>query len=77
MIVLEIKKNVGELDRLLRISMGLSILGHGIAKKSSLPIAYGSIKVAEGIIGFCFLYHLWLNTLDNKLDISDGGFKTF
>ena len=76
---MEIKKNVGELDRLLRISMGLSILGHGIAKKSSLPIAYGSIKVAEGIIGFCFLYHfLGLNTLDNKLDISGmEGLKHF
>ena len=70
---MKISKNVGELDSLLRISLGLSILGHGIAKKSSLPILLGSWKVAEGITGHCVMYHvLGINTLDNELSFSNG-----
>ena len=70
---MKISKNVGELDSLIRISMGLSILGYGIAKKSGLPILLGSWKVAEGITGFSIMYHLFgINTLNNEFNYPDG-----
>lgn len=70
---MKISKNVGELDSLIRISMGLSILGYGIAKKSGLPILLGSWKVAEGITGFSIMYNLFgINTLNNEFNYPDG-----
>jgi hypothetical protein len=73
MIILKLSKNVGELDSLLRISLGFSILGYGIVKKSSVPILIGSWKIAEGITGHCVMYHmLGINTLNNELNLSDG-----
>lgn len=66
-------KNVGELDSLLRISFGFSMLGYGIAKKSSLPILFGSWKLAEGITRHSVMYHLMgVDTLDNEFIFSGG-----
>jgi hypothetical protein len=72
-IFMKLSKNVGELDSLLRISLGFSILGYGIAKKSSFPILLGSWKIAEGITGHCVMYHLFgINTLNNEFNFSKG-----
>jgi len=70
---MKLSKNVGELDSLLRIGLGFSILGYGIAKKSSFPILLGSWKLAEGITRHCLMYHLLgINTLNNELNFSSG-----
>lgn len=52
------KKNIGTLDAYLRITMGLTMLGTGIIKKSPLKVGFGSGKVAEGITRFCPVMHL-------------------
>lgn len=66
---MKVSKNVGTVDRLLRLSLGYSLLGFGIARKSDLLMILGSIKVAEGITRFCVLYHvLGVNTLNDNLD---------
>jgi len=68
---MKLSKNIGELDSLLRISLGLSMLGYGIAKKSNFSIFVGSWKVAEGITGFSIMYHiLGIDTLDNIINFS-------
>lgn len=64
------EKNVGDLDAYLRITGGLSMLGIGIARKSSSLIFLGSMKVAEGITRFCpLLYLLNFSTVDNSIEI--------
>jgi len=68
---MKLSKNMGELDSLLRISLGLSMLGYGIAKKSNFSILMGSWKVAEGITRVSIMYHLLgIDTLENKLNLS-------
>ena len=52
------KKNVGDLDSFIRITMGLSILGIGIKKDSNIMIFLGAMNVAEGITRFCPLLSL-------------------
>ncbi len=57
------KKNVGEIDRYLRITLGLLMLGQGINRDSSLWMALGAMKVAEGITRYCpMLDMLGINT---------------
>lgn len=59
------EKNVGTLDAYLRITIGLTMLGTGIIKKSPLKIAFGSGKVAEGVTRFCpVMYLMGINTKD-------------
>lgn len=53
------KKNVGDLDRHIRLTCGLFMLGHGIAKDSSLWIGLGAMKVAEGISRYCPILDLF------------------
>lgn len=48
-----LKKNVGNLDAYLRLVTGFSMFGYGIMKRSKLSIILGSIKIAEGITGWC------------------------
>jgi len=48
-----LKKNVGDLDAYLRLTLGLTLLGYGIMRKSSLPIILGSMKITEGIFRWC------------------------
>jgi len=70
---MKLTKNIGELDSLLRLSFGFSMLGYGIAKKAHLPILIGSWKIAEGITGFSVTYHLLgIDTLDNKFNFHGG-----
>jgi len=68
---MKLSKNIGELDSLLRLSLGFSMLGYGIAKKSNFPILIGSWKIAEGITKVSIMYHLLgIDTLNNELNFS-------
>ena len=49
------KKNVGSLDRTIRISLGIVIIALGIIFKSYLGLL-GLIPLATSISGFCPLY---------------------
>lgn len=53
------KKNVGQLDRYLRLSGGSFLLGYGVLKKSPAMIALGSCKIAEGVTRWCPMLHLF------------------
>lgn len=58
------RQNVGQLDAYIRITGGLTLLGFGVAKKSTPAIFAGAMKVAEGVTRFCpMLYLLGLDTL--------------
>lgn len=54
---MKITKNVGRLDAYFRISMGLTLFGYGIAKRSSSFIIFGAGQVASGITRYCPLYN--------------------
>jgi len=72
-ILMKLSRNIGELDSLLRISLGFSMLGYGIAKKSNFPILMGSWKIAEGVTGVSIMYHLLgIHTLNNELNFSSS-----
>jgi hypothetical protein len=49
------KKNLGSLDRIVRIAIGLAALGAGAWFKSWWGLA-GLIALGTGLIGFCPLY---------------------
>ena len=64
------KKNVGDLDAYIRLTGGLTLFGIGIARKSTPAIAFGAMKVAEGITRFCPLFYLLgLSTNDNSINL--------
>lgn len=57
------KKNVGDTDAYLRLTCGLTMLGVGVMDRSKLMVAFGAMKVAEGITRYCPLLHvLGMNT---------------
>ncbi|MFZ5943277.1 MAG: YgaP family membrane protein [Bacillota bacterium] len=61
------KKNVGDLDAMLRIWGGLFLLASGINRDSEMMMALGAGKVAEGITRFCpMLYYLGLSTREEN-----------
>jgi len=49
------KNNVGKTDKIIRIILGLAILGAGLFLKSWWG-AVGIIPLATGLIGWCPLY---------------------
>lgn len=62
------KKNVGDFDAFLRITLGLSMLGVGIKRDSNPFILLGSMKVAEGLTRFCpLLYLMGISTEEDKI----------
>lgn len=62
------KKNVGDLDALIRIWGGLFMLGMGINRDSYALMGVGAGKVAEGITRFCpMLYLLGLSTVQDEM----------
>lgn len=64
------KKNIGDVDAYIRLAGGLTLLGVGIAKKSTPVIALGAMKITEGITRFCpVLYLLGLSTNSNSINI--------
>jgi hypothetical protein len=70
-IYMKLRKNIGELDSLVRLGLGFSMLGYGITKKSNFAILMGSWKIAEGITRVSIMYHLLgIDTLDDELNLS-------
>lgn len=60
-------KNVGTLDRHIRIAGGLFMLGHGISRESNFWMAMGASMVAEGITRYCpFLDLMGISTNENR-----------
>ncbi|QQR79807.1 MAG: DUF2892 domain-containing protein [Deltaproteobacteria bacterium] len=58
--------NVGKADRIIRIVVGVGLIGFGLATKSWLG-AIGIIPLATAAIGFCPLYTpLKINTCSQK-----------
>jgi len=56
------KTNVGSLDRILRIVLGLAVLGAGLYFKNLLGLI-GLVPLLTAVIGFCPVYPLLgLNT---------------
>ncbi|MDZ7265216.1 MAG: DUF2892 domain-containing protein [candidate division KSB1 bacterium] len=49
------KKNVGSIDRVIRVILGLAIIGLGIGFKSWLGLI-GQVPMLTAIIGWCPLY---------------------
>ncbi|MDI3482118.1 MAG: hypothetical protein PWQ97_1773 [Tepidanaerobacteraceae bacterium] len=65
---MKIAKNVGRLDSYLRLTLGFSMLGYGIVKKSDLMIVLGAGKIAEGITKFCPIMHmLGITTVNDRI----------
>lgn len=59
-------KNVGKIDKIIRIIIGLAIIAYGVINNSLLG-AIGLIPLFTGIIGWCPLYcPLKINTCSNK-----------
>jgi len=48
-----VKRNVGDLDAYLRLTVGLTAFGYGIIRSSRLSVLFGSMKIAEGLIRWC------------------------
>lgn len=66
------KKNIGTLDALIRLSSGFTFLGYGIIKKSRPLILWGSVKIAEGITRWCpTSYFLGISTTKDKIKIHE------
>lgn len=63
------KENVGKLDSYLRITCGLTMLGIGIAKESTILTAVGAMKVAEGVTKFCPILYLLNKSTKNDYEI--------
>lgn len=69
-LILKVKKNVGDIDATFRLSGGFTLLGMGIVKKSTFMVVSGSMIIAEGITRFCpLLYILGLSTNDENINI--------
>ena len=49
------KKNLGTLDRIIRVILGLGIIGYGVANHSWLG-AIGAIPLLTAFVGFCPAY---------------------
>ncbi len=61
------EKNVGLIDSYIRLTGGLFFLGYGITRASTVMMALGAMKAAEGITRFCpMLYLLDMSTVEKK-----------
>ena len=62
------KRNVGPIDRLLRILIGLTIAIFGVIYESYWGIV-GILILATGVFGYCLIYGLFkMNTNRKNLD---------
>lgn len=62
------KKNESSIDRVVRIGLGLAILGAGLYFESLLGLI-GFVPIATGAIGYCPLYTVFgINTCQAKKD---------
>lgn len=65
------KMNVGKVDRIFRIILGLGGLLAGYVNNSTLWYALGAIAVLSGFWGFCPIYALFgTGTRKSYLDLS-------
>jgi hypothetical protein len=58
---MRLTKNVGTLDRVLRIAAGITLVGLAVAGIPAAPVAWATVSVAAvllatGTTGFCPLY---------------------
>jgi hypothetical protein len=60
------EKNIGQIDRVLRILIGAVILWQGILMSNIILIALGSVLILTGLVGKCGIYKmLGVNTCRN------------
>lgn len=75
---MKVKSNLGKIDRFMRIGAGFAAFGYGIVRESDVLMIYGSKKIAEGITGFCVLYHLLgITTENNKIESTNNKNKYY
>jgi hypothetical protein len=53
------KKNIGNLDALIRIWTGSYIFGKGVSKKSLLMTSLGGLIMSEALTKSCLLYSMF------------------
>ena len=63
------QENIGNLDSYIRITGGLTMLGIGIIKESTVLTALGAMSTAEGITKFCPILYLLGKSTKNDYDI--------
>lgn len=55
--------NAGKADRILRVVVGLGLIGYGVSTQNYILAGIGAIPLLTGAIGFCPLYPIFkLNT---------------
>jgi len=55
--------NVGLIDRIIRVVIGLGVIGYGVIDENYILAAIGIIPLLTAIVGFCPLYPIFkLNT---------------
>jgi hypothetical protein len=62
------KKNVGSADKIIRIVLGVLILGWGIFAQSWLGLI-GIVPLATGLMASCPVYSLLGLSTDKKVDV--------
>ena len=50
--------NAGKVDRILRVTAGLGLIGFGVATQNYIVAGIGAIPLVTGAIGFCPFYPL-------------------
>ena len=57
------KKNVGPIDRIVRIIIGAALIGGGLFRGMWLAVIIGSLVLVTGLLGWCGMYTvLGMNT---------------
>lgn len=60
------EKNIGQIDRVLRILIGAVILWQGVLMSNIILIVLGSVLILTGLVGKCGIYKmLGVNTCRN------------
>lgn len=63
------KKNVGDKDRIIRITAGIVIATFGLAYSSLIALIVGILIMLTGFLGYCALYSLLgINTIKKDED---------
>ena len=58
------KKNMGTIDSLVRLTIGYFLYGKSIQRRSNILLFISAMTIAEGITRFCPFYH-FLNLSTN------------
>ena len=61
---MKLQTNVGPIDRIIRVVLGIGLAGIALAGSISAPLvvvvwALAAIALVTGAVGFCPLYHLF------------------